>query len=96
MVRGEVCGGLKAAAWAAAASCCWAAAAATELRSMSFLISDWTRTRCSSFDLSLNSCRISCCVIGLVSPNLRNCCSTRGSSSLEHICHLSNGVPRLS
>ena len=72
MVRGEVGGGLRAAwACATAASCCWAAAAAAELRSMSFFISDWTRTRCSSFDLSLNSCRISCCVMGLVSPNLQ-------------------------
>ena len=48
---------------------------------------------CSSLFFSLNSCKMSPWVTGLVSPKRKNCWSTRGSSSRLHICHLSRGAP---
>ena len=48
---------------------------------------------CSSLFFSLNSCKMSPWVTGLVSPKRKNCWSTRGSSSRLHICHRSRGAP---
>ena len=42
---------------------------------------------------SHSSCRMSCWVSGLVTLNLRNCWSIRGSSSGVHILHLSRLAP---
>jgi len=59
-----------------------------ETRSTTYL------SRCSSPDFSVNSCSRSCWAIGRVSPNLKNCCKIKCSSSLLHRVQRSSGAPR--
>ena len=62
---------------------------------MSFIMCSWSFAFVSAF-FSHNSCSINCWVKGLVTLNRKNCWRIRGSSSGEHIFHLSRLLPLLS
>ena len=80
-----------------AGRCCFTAASPRGLLLVLLLLINFIMCSCSlalvSAFFSHSSCRISCWVKGLVTLNLRNCWRIRGSSSGEHIFHLSRLLP---